>query len=642
MAQAITSVAQATTAGAYDAQNGSGAYKNASAIPTKAPTVSVNSAQPAVNRINTTIVPAITQAQTDLANHNNNVAISKAAVVPGSPQQGQPAPQQQSPQQTQPDSNSPQPGSPEHAIANDTDPGNKWVYDQNGNRVQTPLNQPNPQGYSDTKPNNPVVNGTGVVNSYTTDDGSKLQQYADGSYGAVDTNGKFLGTLSQQDFNSQIQNTDTFQKQQLDQQSASILSQLNQLNAGSYPLKPEQTAQVNGITQQFQNLIQQQATANANYTGGMTVAQNLYGMGTAPTGLGAIQGTITDGIQKIASLQSEQASAVGKMMSDFEDENYKELSDTYDKYTAASKTIQDHLDTVAATIQKTMEDNRNYQLQVKQQQDTEAQNKFDDTMKTETFNASQKKDAFDEMMQSANFTETQKKDNAEIYNQQVSQDIAKANLQISKDTYDATYGIFKDASGQPITATNIPGMTKQSNGTTVMDLSTFTDPKQQTAAANLARKTGAPVVTAAQAPAYHAWQSVNSLLNTIQTEADKGSARNSYKNDTGNLTAALKSLSSKDPAFATISTSGIGNGGLLDFSSSHTDQINALRDNLNSSLQAMIPGIPTPLFGQTFNSPADVQTWAQANGQTKIIDNLTKSYPNASAEDILKMINTGN
>ena len=51
--------------------------------------------------------------------------------------------------------------------------------------------------------------------------------------------------------------------------------------------------------------------------------------------------------------------------------------------------------------------------------------------------------------------------------------------------------------------------------------------------------------------------------------------------------------------------------------------------------------MPTPLFGQTFSSPADVETWATQTGNSQVLANLQASYPNASSEDLMKIINTG-
>ena len=133
--------------------------------------------------------------------------------------------------------------------------------------------------------------------------------------------------------------------------------QIKQLQNGTFPLTPDQLAQVNSLQAQFDQLKAQQKIANANYTGGMTNAginagRNRY----APEiDMGIIQNTVSSGIQKIADIDSQAASAIAQMKQGFADNNYKLINAAYTAASAAfadkSKTIQQMADNVRQQTQ---------------------------------------------------------------------------------------------------------------------------------------------------------------------------------------------------------------------------------------------------------------------------------------------------
>lgn len=350
------------------------------------------SSQPAAAQI-PKIQAAVTQGQTDIATGNANRAATGGALpgsnsanagkpgydVFGNAVQGTPLPNGGATAPT-----------PEDTIANTPDTGNQWAYDASGNRVQVPIGNV-PPGYASS---NPTAAPTLPVTDTVTDPvGNTYKQYSDGTYGKFDATGAYQGQASSQDF-------------QTNKDGQGLLTSLNQVINGTYPLSPTQQAQIDGLKAQFATLIQQQTTANANFTGGTTVAENLYGMGNSLTGLGEIKGTVDAGIAKIADLNSKLTSAVATMEQGFQTDDLTMLKSAYDMYTTSVKDKQDELDKLTTLAQ-------NVQAQVQKAKvdaANEAHQTFQDNLAAENQTMAQKKDTFDEYIQSANLTLAQRKE----------------------------------------------------------------------------------------------------------------------------------------------------------------------------------------------------------------------------------------
>jgi len=239
-----------------------------------------------------------------------------------------------------------EPKTPEQIIA-DTPPDNHtWVYNTTtGERAALPNGVPPPVGYTQNNPNAAVAKP--VVSQITTPAGTSFQKYADGTYGSLDLNGKYIGVATAQDF----ENAQGLQ---------TTMNELTQLKNGTYPLSANQQAQLDGLKAQFASLIKSQEQANANYTGGMTVAQNLYGMGNSTVGLGEIKATVDSGIAKIAELNAKAASAVAAMEASFKDDDLKMLQASYNMYNDAVKARQQNLDEITKAIAAKAKDDRDF------------------------------------------------------------------------------------------------------------------------------------------------------------------------------------------------------------------------------------------------------------------------------------------
>lgn len=397
-------------------------------IPTTAPPASqppnqtqapaVFSASPAISKINTQIAPAITAGNAGIAAQNQknqvdpnlqmtpqelaNPALYTARMAALNASKNPPAA-----------APAPAPSPADQAMkdaANTPDPGFQFAYDANGAKQQVPQGEPIPAGLSSNPPADPTKNGHTVVQTAQGTDGSTYSQYSDGTYGVSDINGNFVGQVSSQTFqNAQSQDPANV--------AAHIQSSLASLSAGAIPLTEPQQAQVNALQTQLMQDVATQTQANANLTGGTTVAENLYGMGNSLSGIGMIKATIDAGVTAIANLQSTAAGAIAKMTESFQQENYSELSDAYKNMLTANAQIQTHIDQLVSQAQKIREDAQ-----------TQAHQNFQDAMSSETLDLNQKKDAFSQYIQSANLTQTQIKDASDAWYKQQDIGIREYNL----------------------------------------------------------------------------------------------------------------------------------------------------------------------------------------------------------------------
>ena len=215
---------------------------------------------------------------------------------------------------------------------------------------------------------------------------------------------------NQQQYQQQI----TQVNQQIDQTYAGLLDSITKLQNGTFPLNPDQQAQVKGLQDSFERLKQQQMTANANYQAGITQAgissgRNRY----APEiEMGNIANAVNVGIQKMADLDSQAAQQVATLRQSMEEKNYGLVTDQYTQ-------LQDILKQKADTLNKVYEKTMSYEKDLRDTNLKLAQDSVDNQLKSQQLNMAQKKQVFDEAMSSAQFDQSQRKAiQDEFYRQQ--------------------------------------------------------------------------------------------------------------------------------------------------------------------------------------------------------------------------------
>ncbi len=199
--------------------------------------------------------------------------------------------------------------------------------------IITPPNGGVPNGYSITDP----LNGTST-DSFSSSDGFDYKQLPDGNYV------KYNPTTN----TYQQINAGTFSAQKQISKDTETLNNLK--NNGT--LTPSQQSQIDDIKNAYKDLIDKQSITNANTTGGMTVAQNMYGMGNTLSGQGEIAKTVKDGISAIAKLNNEMNKAIDAMKAGFLVDDENAVKDGWNVYNNSQAEMQKQLDLVQSNLTK--------------------------------------------------------------------------------------------------------------------------------------------------------------------------------------------------------------------------------------------------------------------------------------------------
>ena len=111
-----------------------------------------------------------------------------------------------------------------------------------------------------------------------------------------------------------------------------LKTKLGQLANGTFPLTDSEQAQIKSINDKFDQIKDDQITANKNYEGATTIAgiasgRNRY---TPEIEAGNLASAVNVGIRKIADIESQRVDAVNKLKQAIEDNDYKLITATYD------------------------------------------------------------------------------------------------------------------------------------------------------------------------------------------------------------------------------------------------------------------------------------------------------------------------
>jgi hypothetical protein len=176
-----------------------------------------------------------------------------------------------------------------------------------------------------------------VSGTATDTNGVQYKKFTDGTYGRFDEQGNYSPA--------------TAASFQAATDAQGVSDKIKSIQNGTFQLPANQQAQLDGLSSKYAALITAQATVNANTTGGMTLAQNMYGMGNTLIGQGEITKTVNDGIQKIADLQNTLASNLATMTDAFQKDDMAMLQTSYNSYEANQKSIQAEIDKQVAYVQ---------------------------------------------------------------------------------------------------------------------------------------------------------------------------------------------------------------------------------------------------------------------------------------------------
>lgn len=371
----------------------------------------VISAAPAQNLITNQIKPTFEAAQTAISNQQIQKQVDEAKAMVAQTEKEGLKPFSTTTQKTDATVTAPKSATDQAAeeIANTPEPGYRWAYQADGTRIPISLSEPTPKGFYDQKPSGEafvIPGGSSPSETIPNDDGTFIGNMGDGTFAKFDSNGIFLGPANQNQYNI-ARNSKSYAIQEATKMAVDRQKQMDQVINGSYPLTPDQQAQIDSVKQTFQRLIDEQTKANMNYQGGVSTVQGLLGMTEyAPTlAMGTLKGAIDSGISKIADLNNKMLSTVSQMAIAFRQENFDMLEKAYNNYTAYAKTKQDQLDKITEAAASYEKDMRDYNLKVEQFLSDKEEKELDRELKREDLTLQEKKALMDDKYKWANLSE---------------------------------------------------------------------------------------------------------------------------------------------------------------------------------------------------------------------------------------------
>ncbi len=199
-----------------------------------------------------------------------------------------------------------------------------------------------------------------VLRDESFGDGQRKVTYRDGSYDIVKETYDEDGKVSYQPLSANERKVAVGQAERAKADSdyqakaAEVSKAILDIQNGVVPLNPGQQAQVNGLAQQWNQLIENTKLANISASG--TASIRGYQKGSAeydPNFSTSVIGSIvTKGTQNVADLATQAASAVAKLTSAFQSDNIQAVRDAYDIYTKAQEA---HSEAIEKTVSDAQE-----------------------------------------------------------------------------------------------------------------------------------------------------------------------------------------------------------------------------------------------------------------------------------------------
>lgn len=360
------------------------------------------------------------------------------------------------------------------------------------------------------------------------------------------------------DEKKQIQNKLNTISQENDTGYQNFQSQIDQIKNGTFPLTPVQQSLLNQ-TQQAVNSLYQSAQQQAQiYSQAATTYGAVHGLAEFNPGsaLQEVSAAMAQGTATIAKAEMDGTKQIADLQKGFQDDDFALISKSYDAFTANQDKKQKALESVQTDVNNAIKD-------YKQDYADNVSNAF----KSASLSDDEKKTVFDQAMQSATFDEKQKmdieqtwKDQQDVKIQQQDQSIKSAQLSLDK----AKFGLeqqkesfTEQQAANPLglsstgdSTANVPVQTaqdivKQLNfpsalGATYFDPTQFSDPKQKSAAENIARQLGIPILSdATDRTAVDGLQSAWNNLNNIEQSFNKLASNNAFSSKMKNITGPI-------------------------------------------------------------------------------------------------------
>ena len=147
-------------------------------------------------------------------------------------------------------------------------------------------------------------------------------------------------------------------------EAENVSNTIKKISSGAIPLSSGEKAQVEGLTQQYQALIDEQKQINIGASGMANVRGYQTGAGEydANFQVKTIGAIVTKGLNNVADLNTKMASAVAELESSFKKDKISAVKDAFEAYEKAAekreKALQDTIDATTKAIQAAQKANQ--------------------------------------------------------------------------------------------------------------------------------------------------------------------------------------------------------------------------------------------------------------------------------------------
>ena len=218
-------------------------------------------------------------------------------------------------------------------------------------------------------------------------------------------------------------------KKKIEENEASVMSDLQSMLMGTHPLTTEEQAQIDSIKQAYGKMIEEQRLVNKNYEAGVTImgirsGRNRY---AGEMEAGNIQSAVNEGLKKVQEIEAKMNKAVIDLTESIKDKDYDKMAKMYSLVNQQKKDKTDEINTLAKKVAD---------------EQVAAAKKAQDDIANQLKLADLDMKLADQELQSKKFTYTQKQDMIsnilanDKQSWQQKQDLIKNQLDASKFNYD--------------------------------------------------------------------------------------------------------------------------------------------------------------------------------------------------------------
>lgn len=215
---------------------------------------------------------------------------------------------------------------------------------------------------------------------------------------------------------------------------------LQQFAQGTFPLTPDQNAQLDATKSQFDALVRQQEQTNKNYENGVRILGAVTGRAEyfPDIAMGEVQSAINSGLAKVADLNSKETQALAQMREGFQSDNFKMVTDAHNMILSIDKEISSNMKDVHDSIVAAQKDARDFNYKI-------TQDNIQNTLNSDKFDWQKKMDMVDTQLKQSGLDETKRHN---IREEAISTETAAKGTYQIKDNPDGTQSIFNTKTGQ--------------------------------------------------------------------------------------------------------------------------------------------------------------------------------------------------